>query len=55
MLAGPRSDPNPFDPHTAVGGLIEAFDEVLDLGQHLLILPWPAPAWSMSIMMARWK
>jgi hypothetical protein len=26
-----------LDPHAAVSGLIEAFDEVLDLRQHLLI------------------
>jgi hypothetical protein len=36
-LARPGSDPNPIDPHAAVGGLVEAFDEVLDLRQHLLI------------------
>ena len=37
MLARPRSDPDPIDTHAAVGGLVEAFDEVLDLRQHLLI------------------
>jgi hypothetical protein len=31
------SDPLTIDPHAAVGGLVEAFDEVLDLRQHLLI------------------
>jgi hypothetical protein len=34
----PRSrHPDPIDPHASIGRLIEAFDEVLDLGQHLLI------------------
>jgi hypothetical protein len=37
MLARPRSDPDPIDPHAAVGRLIEAFDEVLDLRQHLFV------------------
>jgi hypothetical protein len=37
MLARPRNHPNPIDPHAAVGGLVEAFDEVLDLRLHLLI------------------
>jgi hypothetical protein len=30
--------PDPIDPHAAVGGLLEAFEEVLDLGRHLRIL-----------------
>jgi hypothetical protein len=37
MLARPGSDPLAVDPHAAVGGLVKAFDEVLDLSQHLLI------------------
>jgi hypothetical protein len=28
---------DPIDPHTAEGGLVEAFDEVLDLRQHLFV------------------
>ena len=32
-----RSDPNPIDPRATPRGLIEAFEEVLDLRQHLLI------------------
>ena len=35
-LAAPP-DRHPIDPHAAVGGLVEAFGEVLDLCQHLLI------------------
>jgi len=31
------ANPDPIDPHAAVGGLVEAFAEVLDLRQHLLI------------------
>jgi hypothetical protein len=42
------------DPNAAVGGLVEAFEEVLDLGLDLRILHGLA-AWSMSIIMARWK
>jgi hypothetical protein len=45
QLAGRRSAP-------AVGGLIEAFGEVLDLGQHLRMA---LAAWSPSIIVARWK
>jgi hypothetical protein len=37
VLARPRSHPLPIDPHAAVGWLVEAFDEVLDLRLHLLI------------------
>jgi hypothetical protein len=37
MTARPPLHPDPIDPHAAVGRLIEAFDEVLDLRQHLLI------------------
>ena len=37
MLARPRSHPDPIDPHASEGRLVEAFDEVLDLGQHLLV------------------
>ncbi|MGA7260274.1 MAG: hypothetical protein WCA23_01225 [Stellaceae bacterium] len=37
VLALPDWHPFPIDPHGAVGGLIEAFDEVLDLRLHLLI------------------
>jgi hypothetical protein len=37
MLGWPRSHPDPIDPHSAVGGLVEAFNEVLDLGQHPLL------------------
>jgi hypothetical protein len=37
VLARPRLHPDPIDPHAAVGRLVEAFDEVLDLLQHLLI------------------
>ena len=32
VVRGPRCHSDPIDPHTAVGGLIEAFEEVLDLG-----------------------
>jgi hypothetical protein len=28
---------DPIDPHAAVGGLVEAFEEVLDRGQRLLL------------------
>ena len=31
------SHPNPIDPHSPVRRLIEAFEEVLDLGQHLFV------------------
>ena len=31
-LARPGLHPDPIDPHPAVGGLVEAFDEVLNLG-----------------------
>jgi hypothetical protein len=41
----PGSDPRTIEPHAAVGGLIEAFDEVLNLRQHLLIAHGLA-AWS---------
>jgi hypothetical protein len=35
MLARPSLHPDPISPHAAVGGLTEAFEEVLDLGlQH---------------------
>jgi hypothetical protein len=30
-------DQDPIDPHAAAGGLVEAFDEVLNLGQRLLL------------------
>ena len=33
-LARPGCHPDPIDRHAAVGGLIEAFEEVLDLGLH---------------------
>jgi len=36
VLARP-DHPFPIDPHAAVGGLVEAFEEVLDLGQRLLL------------------
>src|ERR1700746_3941920 len=35
VLGGPGSDPLPIDPHAAVGRLIEAFHEVLDLSLDL--------------------
>jgi hypothetical protein len=35
------SDPLPIDPRATVGGLIEAFEEVLDLGLHLGVLHAP--------------
>jgi hypothetical protein len=50
VLARPRSGPFLIDPHAAVGGLIEAFDEVLNLGSS-----WPWPPCRQSIIMARWK
>jgi len=34
-LARPDRNPFPIDPHTSMGRLIEAFEEVLDLGVHL--------------------
>jgi hypothetical protein len=37
VVCGPRSDPLAIDPHAAVGRLVEAFEEVFDLRQHLLI------------------
>jgi len=37
MLARPGSDALAIDPHAAVGGLVEAFEEVLDLGVHLSV------------------
>ena len=37
VLGAPGVHPDPTDPHAAVGGLIEAFGEVLDLCQHLLL------------------
>jgi hypothetical protein len=37
MLAAPGMHPFAVDPHSAVGGLVEAFDEVLDLRPHLFI------------------
>jgi hypothetical protein len=33
-----RLPPGPIDPHAAVGGLIEIFEEALDLGLDLRIL-----------------
>ena len=36
-VRGPGCHSDPIDPLAAEGGLVEAFDEVLDLGQHLLI------------------
>src|SRR5260370_42317640 len=39
VLARPDRRPDPIDPHAAVGGLIEAFDEARDLRRHLLISP----------------
>jgi hypothetical protein len=48
-LARPGLHPNPIDPHAAVDGLIEAFEEVLDLRQHLLV-PHGLAAWSTSII-----
>ena len=45
VVRGPRCHSDPIDPHTAVGGLIEAFEEVLDLGVHLSVVHgvgrWP--------------
>jgi hypothetical protein len=38
MLARPGSDALAIDPHAAVGGLVEAFEEVLDLGVHLSVV-----------------
>jgi hypothetical protein len=35
--ARPDRHPDPIDPYAAVGGLVEALNEVLDLGLHLLI------------------
>ena len=38
VLGAPGVHPDPTDPHAAVGGgLVEAFEEVLDLGQRLLL------------------
>jgi len=37
VLARPDRHPFPIDPHAAPSGLVEAFDEVLELRQHLLI------------------
>jgi hypothetical protein len=37
VLGAPGVHPDAIDPPAAVGRLIEAFDEVLDLRQHLLI------------------
>jgi hypothetical protein len=37
VLGAPGVHPDPIDPQAPVGGLIEAFDEVLNLRQHLLI------------------
>jgi hypothetical protein len=37
VLGWPGSDPLAVDPHAAVGGLVEAFEEVLDLRLHLLV------------------
>jgi hypothetical protein len=37
VLGGPGGDPDPIDPHAAEGRLVEASDEVLDLGQRLLL------------------
>jgi hypothetical protein len=37
VLARPCSHPDPIDPYAAVSGLLEAFEEVLDLGQCLLL------------------
>jgi hypothetical protein len=37
MLGRPDSNPLTIDPHTSIGWLVEAFEEVLDLRQHLLI------------------
>ena len=37
MLARPDRHPDPIDPQTSVGGLVEAFEVVLDLGQRLLL------------------
>jgi hypothetical protein len=31
-LAAPGTDPDTIDPHATVGGLIEAFEKILDLG-----------------------
>jgi len=35
--ARPDRHPFPIDPHAAPGGLLEAFEEILDLGEHLLV------------------
>jgi transposase len=43
VLARPRSHPDPIDPHASVRGLIEAFEEILDLGCHLPHPAWPWP------------
>ena len=50
VLGGPLSDPGPIDPHAAVGGLIEAFEEVLDLG-----IPKRLRRVIDAIILARWK
>jgi hypothetical protein len=42
------------DPHPAVGVLIEAFEEILDL-RLISSSRMALAAWSMSIIMARWK
>ena len=47
VLGGPGSHPHPIDPHTAEGGLIGDFDEVLDLG-----IPNAPPGRSSIIMPA---
>jgi hypothetical protein len=38
VLGRPGCHPDPIDPHAAIGRLVEAFEEILDLGRHLFIL-----------------
>jgi hypothetical protein len=44
-----RCDPLPIDPHASVGRLVEAFDEVLDLGQRLLLSQGPGGRPSLAV------
>jgi hypothetical protein len=44
----------PFDPHAAVGGPVEAFEEVL-ISAIISSSRTAWAAWSMSIIIARWK
>jgi hypothetical protein len=54
-LARPGCHPDPIDPHASIGRLIEAFDEVFDLGEHLFVSHGLGGLVSTSIIMACWK